>query len=240
LETLNTTHPFYLFKMNNKLFICVATKGKKEDTLLWQTKDDDTEVFFKEHNTKPLQQVYNKAIDFAIKENVDHIILCHDDIILENFDYDKLKDHFKNYDVLGVAGASQIKVQQPTLWHLMGGGFGSSHLHGAVAHLHGTQKSMTAFGSYPHQSVIMDGVFLAISRKAFKKIRFDETCPAGFHFYDLSYTLDASLAGFKCGVIDAYVTHASPGLREFTKDWTDGQTWFLDKYKKYVGKTVQI
>jgi len=109
--------------MNNKLFICVATKGKKEDTLLWQTKDDDTEVFFKEHNTKPLQQVYNKAIDFAIKENVDHIILCHDDIILENFDYDKLKDHFKNYDVLGVAGASQIKVQQPTLWHLMGGGF---------------------------------------------------------------------------------------------------------------------
>jgi hypothetical protein len=41
-------------------------------------------------------------------------------------------------------------------------------------------------------------------------------------------------------VIDAYVTHASPGLREFTKDWTDGQRWFLDKYKKYVGKTVQI
>ena len=48
------------------------------------------------------------------------------------------------------------------------------------------------------------------------------------YFYDLSDTLDASLAAFKCGVIDAYVTHASPGLREFTKDWTDGQTWFLD------------
>jgi len=226
--------------MNNELFICSATKGKKEDTLLWQTKHEDTEVFFKEGNKDSLQKVYNKAIDFAIKENFDHIILCHDDIILENFDYGKLKKHFEKYDVLGVAGASQINVQEPALWHLMGGGFSSPNLHGAVAHLNGGRKSMTAFGSYPHQALIMDGVFLAISRKAFKKIRFDEKCPSGFHFYDLIYTLDASLAGLKCGVVDAYITHASPGLREFTSDWKAGQKYFLKKYKKYVGKTVQI
>lgn len=226
--------------MNNKLFICAATKGAKEDTLLYQTKGEDVEVFFKEYNKKPLQQVYNKAIDFAIKENCDHIVLCHDDIILENFDYEKLKKHFETYDVLGVAGASQITVQEPALWHLMGGGFGSGNLHGAVAHLHGGKKSMTAFGPYPQQCVIMDGVFLAISRKAFKKVRFDEDCPAGFHFYDLAYTLDASLAGLKCGVVDAYITHASPGLREFTQDWKDGQEWFLNKYEKYKGKKVAI
>lgn len=226
--------------MNNNIFICAATKGRKEDTLLWQTKADDMDVFFKEGNKKPLQKVYNKAIDFAIKENFDHIILCHDDIILENFDYDKLKKHFEEYDVLGVAGASQITVQEPALWHLMGGGFQSGNLHGAVAHLHGNQKSMTAFGPYPHQAIIMDGVFLAISRKVFKKIRFDEDCPSGFHFYDLIYTLDATLAGYKCGVVDAYITHASPGLRQFTEDWKGGQQYFLNKYEKYVGKTVQI
>ena len=158
----------------------------------------------------------------------------------ENFDYEKLKKHFETYDVLGVAGASQIKIQEPALWHLMGGGFGSGNLHGAVAHLNNGKKSMTAFGPYPHQALIMDGVFLAISRKVFKKIRFDESCPAGFHFYDLAYTLDASLKGYKCGVVDAYITHASPGLQSFTKDWTEGQKWFLKKYDKYVGKTVQI
>jgi len=223
------------------LFICSATKGKKEDTLLWQTKDEDTEVFFREDNTDSLHKVYNKAIDFAIQENFDHIVLCHDDIILENFDYEKLKKHFEEYDVLGVAGASQIKIQEPALWHLMGGGFGGGHLHGAVAHLGSKgDKTMTAFGTYPHPAVIMDGVFLAISRKVFKKIRFDESCPAGFHFYDLAYTLDASLSGFKCGVIDAYITHASPGLQSFTDDWNSGQDWFLEKYKDYVGKTVQL
>lgn len=226
--------------MNNELFICSATKGKKEDTLLWQTKDHSLEVFFKEGNTASLQSVYNKAIDFAIKENLDHIVLCHDDIILENFDYERLKIHFEKYDVLGVAGASQIKIDDPALWHLMGGGFNGGKLHGAVAHLKGHQKAMTAFGPYPHQAIIMDGVFLAISRKAFKKVRFDETCPAGFHFYDLAYTLDASLAGLKCGVIDAYITHASPGLQSFTKDWKEGQEWFLNKYKDYKGKIVQV
>lgn len=225
--------------MNNKLFICAATKGKRDETLLYQTKSDDVEVFFKEFNKDPLQKVYNKAIDFAIQENMDHIVLCHDDIILENFDYEKLKTHFETYDVLGVAGASEITVQEPALWHLMGGGMGGN-LHGAVAHINGTKKSMTAFGHYPQQCLIMDGVFLAISRKAFKKIRFDESCPAGFHFYDLAYTLDASLAGFKCGVVDAYITHASPGLRSFTKDWKEGQEWFLNKYEKYNGKKVQI
>jgi GT2 family glycosyltransferase len=226
--------------MNNELFICSATKGKKEDTLLWQTKDHSLEVFFKEGNKDSLQQVYNKAIDFAIKENLDHIVLCHDDIILENFDYEKLKTHFETYDVLGVAGASQIKIQEPALWHLMGGGFQGGNLHGAVAHLNKGKKSMTAFGPYPHQALIMDGVFLAISRKAFKKIRFAEDCPAGFHFYDLAYTLDASLAGLKCGVIDAYITHASPGLREYTDDWKAGQAWFFERYADYADKIVRV
>ena len=132
--------------MNNKLFICAATKGKKEDTLLHQTKGDDLEVFFKEHNTDSLQKVYNKAIDFAIKENMDHIVLCHDDIVLENFDYDKLKKHFETYDVLGVAGASQLKIQEPALWHLMGGGFQGGNLHGAVAHImHGGKEVNDCF-----------------------------------------------------------------------------------------------
>ena len=171
--------------MNNKLFICAATKGAKEDTLLYQTKGEEVEVFFKEYNKKPLQQVYNRAIDFAIKENIDHIVLCHDDIILENFDYEKLKKHFETYDVSWSSWCFANYSSRTCSMAFDGRwAFGSGNLHGAVAHLHGGKKSMTAFGPYPQQCAIMDGVFLAISRKAFKKVRFDEDCPAGFHFYD--------------------------------------------------------
>ncbi len=220
-------------------FIYAPTKDKKENCLLYQS-NNDHDIFYQECNKNPLAKVYNKAIDFAIQEDIEYLILTHDDVILENLDYEKLKKHFETYDVLGVAGASQITIQEPVLWHLMGGGIGSGNLHGAVAHLHNEKKSMTAFGPYPQQCLIMDGVFLAISRKVFKEVRFDEDCPSGFHMYDIDYTLSASLKGFKCGVIDNYITHASPGLREFTEDWKEGQSWFLEKYKKYKGKVLKV
>ena len=66
-------------------FIFSATKDKKEDTLLYQTSEYRDEIFFKENNKDSLQSVYNKAIDFSIKENIQYIVLIHDDVILENF-----------------------------------------------------------------------------------------------------------------------------------------------------------
>ena len=60
----------------------------------------------------------------------------------------------------------------------MGGGFGSKNLHGAVAHGDEKEKHMTPFGSYPHRTIIIDGVFMAIKRKVFTKIKFDESCPS--------------------------------------------------------------
>ena len=61
-----------------------ATAGKEKDTLLWKTTENDT-VVFKENNKDSLQKVYNKAIDFALQENVQKLVLVHDDVILENY-----------------------------------------------------------------------------------------------------------------------------------------------------------
>jgi len=214
----------------NDIFIIAATKGAKEDTLLYKTKAGK-DVFFKEYNKDSLQKVYNKAIDFAIKENIEYLVLVHDDVILENFNKKKLDENFKEFDMFGVAGTSEVKLQKPALWHIMGGGICSDNLHGAVAHIFGKRKSMTSFGPYPSRVLMIDGVFMAISRKVFKKVRFDEECPSKFHFYDLDYSLSAHKAGFKVGVSDVYVTHASPGLREFTEEFNKGQDWFLNKHK---------
>lgn len=215
--------------MNNS-FIISATKGSRKDTLLYKSNTEE-DIFFKEYNKDSLQKVYNKAIDFAIKENLEYIVIVHDDVVLENFSTEKLKENFEEFDLFGVAGTSEVKLQSPALWHLMGGGINSDNLHGAVAHLHGNKKSMTSFGPYPSRVIMLDGVFMAISRKVFKKIRFDEDCPSKFHFYDLDYSLTAHKAGFKVGVSDVYITHASPGLREFTEEFNKGSDWFLKKHK---------
>jgi len=90
---------------------------------------------------------------------------------------------------------------------------------------------MTAFGEYPKRVVLLDGVFLAIHRRVFEKIRFDEDCPSKWHFYDLDYSMQCHKAGFKLGVGDILITHNSPGLASFTDEFNKGQEWFLDKWK---------
>ena len=137
----------------------------------------------------------------------------------------------QDFDVIGVAGTTECKLQEPALWHIMGGGFGSGKLHGAVAHGDETAKAMTSFGPYPKRVLLLDGVFMCIKKEAFTKVRFDETNPAGFHFYDLDFALSCHKEKFKLGVSDIMITHASPGLREFTSEFNEGQQWFLNKWK---------
>ena len=212
-------------------FYFSATKGKRQNTILHQNYSSFTKFFFKEDNTSSLPSVYNKAIEFALQEKSDYLVLCHDDVIIESDLTYKLSSAMENFDVIGVAGTTECKLQEPALWHLMGGGFGGGKLHGAVAHGTHVQKSMTYFGPYPQRVLLLDGVFLAIKRNVFEQIKFDETNPAGFHFYDLDYSLSCHKAGFKLGVSDIMITHASPGLREFTPEFNAGQKWFLEKWK---------
>jgi len=216
--------------MSKKIFYFSATAGKKEDTLLYQTTDEE-EIFFKENNTDSLQQTYNKALDFCIKEKIDYLVLSHDDVIFENVTRERILKNFEKFDMFGVAGATQCSLNKPVLWHLMGGGFQGGNLHGAVAHLSDSKKQMTAFGPYPNRAVMLDGVFLAISKKVFKKVKFDESCPSRWHMYDLDYSLTAHNKKFKVGVSDILITHASPGLTNVTDEFKKGEDWFLAKHK---------
>jgi len=217
-----------------KTMIFSASAGKETDTTLFKTTEDNSQVeqiVFKENNKQSLHKVYNKAIDFALQEDVQRLVLVHDDVILESYSERKLDKLFKKFDVIGCAGSTEASLKLPALWHLMGGGFGSGNLHGAVAHGDEKQKHMTAFGVYPKRVVLLDGVSLAIHRRVFEKIRFDEDCPSKWHFYDLDYSIQCHKAGFKLGVGDILITHNSPGLTSFTDEFNKGQEWFLDKWK---------
>lgn len=210
--------------------LVTATKGKFSNTLLNTSIKNiiDLPIFTFEHNTKPLHHVYNNAIN-QFKYNTDWIVFVHDDVIIEA--PEALERQLNNlgnvYDVVGCAGIREVKLSSPALWHLMGD---KTQHRGAVAHLHGGKKYMTSFGPYPDRVILIDGVFMAAKTKVFDKITFDETNPAGFHFYDLDFAMACHKAGFKVGVGDIAITHASPGLREFTQDWKNGDVWFLKKW----------
>ena len=77
-----------------KTFYFSATKGSKKDTLLYKT--DPIRFFFKENNTQAIAKVYNRAIDFALENDFEYMVLAHDDIIIESDIEDRLEELFDN------------------------------------------------------------------------------------------------------------------------------------------------
>ena len=136
-------------------FYFSATKGSRKDTLLAKNHSSFNNFIFKENNTESLSKTYNKAIDFAIEENFDALVLCHDDVIIESDLPYKLESAMEKFDMIGVAGTTECKMEAPVLWHIMGGGFNGGKLHGAVAHGSEKKKSMTSFGPYPKRVVLL-------------------------------------------------------------------------------------
>jgi len=193
--------------------------------------DRDMDLSYVVNNSDPLPIIYNSAIEDALENDIDCLILVHDDVWLDQDPFIKLETLFDSFDLVGLAGTSQIKIESPALWHLMGGGFNGGNLRGFVAHGNDKKKSVTSFGPVPSRVLMIDGVFMALNLKTMKEMRFDEQNPSPFHFYDLHLSLDTHLKGLKVGVGDILITHESPGLREFTEDWKAGEQYFLEKYK---------
>lgn len=218
----------------NKLLIYSATTKNDlnlKDTTLYKSienLDMSVDLIFETENTESLAIRYNEAIQKALNNNYDALILVHDDVKLEHDPTESLEVDFDNFDVIGVAGASKVTLQSPALWHLMGAG----NLHGFLYHDIDGNRFPTNFGAYPHRVVMIDGVFMALNRKAMETVKFDETNPCKYHFYDLEYSSSCHLAGLKVGVGTPLITHESGGLKEFTDEWKSGERWYLQKYNK--------
>lgn len=217
--------------MNFK-FVTSSKKNNIEDTSIYKSlKKYPVNISGFLGGNEGLPKIYNKAIKDAIEENVDALILVHDDVWILDNPIQSIQESLEEFDVFGVAGCSQATFQEPALWHLMGGGFEGGHLHGCVNHGNFDNYYPTEFGPYPHRVVMIDGLFIVLSKEAMTRgLSFDEECPSGFHFYDLCLCERARLLGLKIGVGDVSLIHESPGLREFGEDWINGQSYYLEKY----------
>lgn len=232
-------------ELMNYQFIVASQKDRFEDTLLYKSMCmnviDFTRVYFYGNNNRSLPEVYNEGIQKCIKNNINYAIFVHDDVFINCFDFNYRLgcSLFKNYDVVGLAGNTQITLKEPVLWHLM---TSRENLRGCVAHgKDSTEYMYTSFGPIPSRAMLIDGVFIAVNLKNLPDtVRFDEKIPSKFHFYDLCFSLDCNLAKVKVGVVDIPIIHNSPGLRNMSDEWKQGQKYFLEKYNKYSGKTLTL
>ena len=175
---------------------------------------------------KSLSQVYNEILEEA---KTDIVVLCHDDIYFDTTSwYYKLKTHFENseYGILGVAGTTEMPTSGQW-WETR------RKMIGIVNHESGgkkwTSKYSEDLGKSIRETVIVDGVFIALSKSRIKH-NFDEEFK-GFHFYDIGFCFKNQIEGVKVGVIsNIRITHKSIG--QTNEQWEENKNLFSQKYSE--------
>jgi hypothetical protein len=224
-----------------KILVVTCSKDNGEQSQLVQSLaelKDDVKIIVNSNNTTGLSKCYNKQI---VPDNlIDHdiILFVHDDVFIDDL---KLKGKLYTavndlkYDIVGLAGAREIKVSKPALWHLMSR---RESWTGSVAHPVNNSKQLmtTSFGPWPSRCLILDGLFLAINLRNVLKSgwRFNEKYD--FHHYDIASCLDANDKKLRIGTYPIYTTHMSPGLTSFEdKSFMKSQKQFITDYATKTG-----
>lgn len=180
---------------------------------------------FVNNGEKSLTQVYNEGLE---KAKHDIVVFCHDDIVFNTKDWGlALSDHFTRnmgYGIIGVAGTNKLTTGR--WWE------DQTRMYGIVNHTDGKTVWPNIYspeqGIYVKRMIVLDGVLFAVHKKRIKS-KFNEDFK-GFHFYDLSFTLENHLNNVKVGVItNIRITHMSIG--ETNELWEENKLKFEDLYK---------
>lgn len=181
---------------------------------------------FENPGTYSLSEVYNILLE---KSSNDIVILCHDDIYFEKKNWgSKILKHFKRNPEYGIIGAAGSKyLPKSGMWWEI-----NTEMFGIVNHEHQgkkwTSKYSESKGSNLDDTVIVDGLFIAINKKNIKKTFNEEV--KGFHFYDVDFSFRNYLEGVKIGVFyDVRITHLSVG--QTNEQWEKNRVEFSERYK---------
>ena len=163
---------------------------------------------------KSLSEVYNEIL---AESTTDIVVLCHDDIYFDTSSwFHKIRTHFEKSDfgILGVAGTTNMS-ETGRWWETNR----RKDMIGIVNHESGgkkwTSKYSDDLGKSIRQTVIVDGLFIALSKSRIKHT-FDEEFE-GFHFYDIAFCFRNHLEGVKVGVITNNVmSYLSAGIVALT------------------------
>ena len=210
----------------------VTDEGYTELFIRQPLKDLKFDVLANCDHTVSFTKTYNKCLRYAADKKYDTIIFVHDDVSLEDtFFFDKLEAALKEYSIVGLAGATQAKLKQPALWHLMSE---QEHWRGCVCHrfVQGDEERFvwSHYGPSPSRVLLLDGLFLACRVKDLidYEVGFNESIPHnGYHHYDMLFSLSANKAGLKLGTYPIWAVHDSGGLEEKTQAYHDSEQYFL-------------
>ncbi len=176
-------------------------------------------------DAKSLCEGYNRG---AARAKGEVLIFCHDDIEIVHADFgSRVLAHLDDFDAIGVIGGDELVNGN---WSHAG----PPHLHGQIIHRpkdgQGYLYFAAGFHANPARDIkALDGVFIAVQRHVWEKLRFDEDTFDSFHLYDADFTYRAAKAGYRVGVaLDLLLIHFSTGT--YDARWQKYNMRFLAKH----------
>lgn len=172
-------------------------------------------VKIENHNQFSLSEAYNRG---AQNSRFDLLLFVHEDVTFDSQDWGGVLHGLfaKNpkLGLVGVAGALK-KSALPTGWGTGTALFDRIHMiqsDGLKSSLHSTKIKDESSESVK----VIDGVFLATTRKIWEEIRFDESL-SGYHIYDIDFSLRITQKYLGLVSYEILLTHFSMG--NYNSEW---------------------
>ena len=192
-------------------------------------------------NTSGLSEVYNRFINEKNKDKI--VLFVHDDVEIHDLHLvEKLNE--SQWDITGLAGASQFTFQDKNLWHVCAP---RETLSGAVTHplavqeqtivrVDNSKRLTTLFGPWPQRCLILDGLFLAVNVEKALEVNwfFDERHK--FHHYDIASCLSANEKKLTMGTYPIFVVHHGLGNSFMTPEWEQSNEDFKKNWQSALKK----
>lgn len=147
---------------------------------------------------------YNSIIDEALTHpGFEGLILIHDDVELRDPSIlEKVRNSLTTADVVGVIGGSGLTRSMD--WYR------AEHRYGWAT----DDRRRRDHGPPPPKGVdAVDGIFLALSPAACRRLRFDESTYHGFHGYDADICAQARSHGMRIDLVEVDLHHHNGGRK---------------------------
>ncbi|MFD2999146.1 glycosyltransferase [Pontibacter toksunensis] len=182
-------------------------------------------------NKHSIFSAYNKGASQAV---FDVLCFVHDDVFFRTNGWGNILAQTVADAIVGVVGVAgaKVKTKNPSPWWI------ANEYHSAELLKYNIKQKRGGHmvhdvnpSSNPQYSevLVLDGVLLCCRQSVWEQTKFDETSYAGFHFYDLDFSLSVWKRGFKNYVnFEILLEHNSAG--KIDKSWLKASDIFHRKW----------
>ncbi|MBX9782832.1 MAG: glycosyltransferase family protein [Chitinophagaceae bacterium] len=188
------------------------------------------------NSNKGICKVYNEA---AAKAKNDMLCFLHEDVCFHTMNWGQLLITIlsdKSVGLVGISG-SGYKSAYPGSWTACRKDYYRVNTIQHFKHLKGdVQTKCNPFDETESEVAVIDGVLMAGRKKIWQEHPFDEVMFAGFHGYDLDWSLSV---GTNCKVVVTHrilLEHFSEG--SYTKEWIASCFAVQRKWKHCLPKNI--